>query len=477
MTNIVIFGAGRTYWNKKEFFSRNKGIINIVAFLDNNDEVQGQKIDGIHVYSPSDIKKLNFDAVLILSEKYWQEMENQLLALGVMQDKIWNIFILKQTALRGVKNTYKEQSNRSNTIFKKKILIITTEMYLSGGIMTAVYAAETLQRRGYDVMLAAPDIEEKLLEEIKEKKINITLWPSLPYIYEEDGIWIRDYDVVLVNVFQMMNCACKISRLKPVLWWIHEDRMTDGKDYYIVTKKKFHEIDTSAWMKSINIFCVSHVAKKCFNYYYPDVRTDVLPFGIPDRYDATIQKNHTNIVFAIIARFSERKNQKIIFKTIDMLSETQKREMEIWFIGKMGDIGKKLQEKYEKKYNLKFFDSVSHKKVIELLPQIDCIVCPSVIETMSMSIIEGMMFGKLCITTNTTGIAQYIKNGENGFVVKVNNSAELAECMSWIMENKDKWISLGREARKTYESEFTLEKFGNRLENAINSCIAKQNDI
>lgn len=475
MIDIVIFGIGYAYKNKKEFFSRNKDIINIVAFLDNNDGVQGQKTDGIYVYSPSDIKKLNFDAVLILSEKFSQEMKNQLSALGIAQDKIWDISVLKQTVLRGIKNTYKGKSNNFN--LKKKILIITTEMNTSGGILTAIYAAEALQTREYDVMLAAPDIEEEMLEGIIEKKINITLWPSLPYIYEEDKTWIKDYDVVLVNVFQMMNCTCKIGRWKPLLWWIHEGRMVGEKDLYTRTKEEYSDIDTSEWMKCRNIFCVSDVAKKCFNYYYPDVDTDVLPFGIPDRYCGITQKKYTNTIFAVIARFDMCKNQKIIFKTLDMLSEMQKREIEIWFIGKMGNIGKELQDKYEGKCNVKFFDSVTHEEVIELLTQIDCVVCPSVIETMSMSIIEGMMFGKLCITTNTTGIAHYIENGKNGFIVEVNNSAELAECMSWIINNKDRWFSIGQEARKTYESEFTLEKLGERLESAMISCIAKRNGV
>ena len=475
MIDIVIFGIGYAYKNKKEFFSRNKDIINIVAFLDNNDGVQGQKTDGIYVYSPSDIKKLNFDAVLILSEKFSQEMKNQLSALGIAQDKIWDISVLKQTVLRGIKNTYKGKSNNFN--LKKKILIITTEMNTSGGILTAIYAAEALQTREYDVMLAAPDIEEKLMEEIKEKRISITLWPSLPYIYEEDETWIRDYDTVIVNVFQMMNCACKIGSFKPLFWWIHEDRMTDGNDCYITTKKKFHDIDTSEWMKCRNIFCVSDVAKKCFNYYYPDVDTDVLPFGIPDRYCKIAKKKYTNTIFAVIARFDMRKNQRIIFETLDMLPETQRREMEIWFIGKMGTMGKELWDKYEGKCNVKFFDSVTHEEVMELLTQIDCVICPSIIETMSMSIIEGMMFGKLCITTNTTGIARYIENGKNGFIVEVNNPAELGECMSWIIENKDKWFFIGQEARKTYESEFTLEKFGERLENAMISCIARWNGV
>lgn len=475
MTNIVIFGAGRAYRNKKEFLSRNKDFINIVAFLDNNVTIQGHKIDDICVYNPSDIKKLNFDAVLILSEKFEKEMKNQLSALGIVQEAIWNISTLTQTALKGKKITYKGQNYNNN--LKMKMLIITTEMNFSGGNLTAVYAAEEMQRRGYDVMLAAPDIEEKLLGEIKEKKICITLWASLPYIYEEDEAWISEYDVVLVNVFQMMNCACKVGRIKPLLWWIHEDRMTDEVDLYTRTKEIYCDIDTSEWMKRRNIFCVSDIAKKCFNYYYPDVDADILPFGIPDRYCEGTQKKQTNIIFAIIARFEMRKNQRIIFETVDMLSETQKQVMEIWFIGNMGKMGKELRDKYEGKFNMKFFDSVTHEEVIELLTQIDCVICPSIIETMSMSIIEGMMFGKICITTNTTGVARYIENGKNGFVVEVNNPVELAECMSWIIENKDKWFSIGQEARRTYESKFTLEKFGERLENAMNSCIVKWNDI
>lgn len=92
---------------------------------------------------------------------------------------------------------------------------------------------------------------------------------------------------------------------------------------------------------------------------------------------------------------------------------------------------------------------------------------------MSMSTIEGMMFEKLCIATDMTGIAEYIDDGKNGFVVKANDSNKLAECMSWIINNRRKWEPIRKEARKTFENEFILERFGQRLEEELNNCQEK----
>lgn len=473
MVNVVIFGIGKTYEIRKKIFEENRDRINIVAFLDNNSDFQGKKVDEKVVYEPGKIKEINFDGVVILSKKFEKEMTNQLLAMGVKQNLIWNYNTLAHTALRGKRTCYvgKKDSCKLN---KSKILIVTTYMGFNGGTMVAVHAAQALQNRGFEVMISAPSIDKKLLEEIVQAGISITVWDCLPCIYEEDKAWISYYDIVIVNVFQMMNCAYEISKIRPVMWWIHENRAA-GTNLYQDTKKEFQTIDTSEWMDRVEVLGVSNIAKEAFNYYYSSVIDKVLPFGIPDRYvKNNIQVSHkSKIVFAVMAIFSTLKGQRVLVEAEKKLTQNEKREIEIWFIGPSGKNEQELKVICEEQDNMRFFGRLSHEEVIRILPQIDVLVCPSQIETMSMATIEGMMFKKLCITTDMTGVAEYIENGKNGFVVKVNNSDELAKCMSWIINNREKWSSIQKEARKTFEREFTLEIFGNRLETELNNCKEK----
>lgn len=477
MINIVIFGVGQAYVNRKEFFDNNGEEFKIVAFLDNNPEYQGKNKDGIKVYSPDDIKKIDYDVVVILSNKFKKEITDQLLLLGVKEKIIWNFNTLKSQiklhALKGKRAIYygKREACKSK---KGSILIITTDMVFSGGTLVAIYAAQSLKNMGYDVMLSAPSIDENLLQEIVDGGLDITIWRSLPYVFKEDEDWLLSYDFVIVNVFQMMNCAYEISKLRPVLWWIHEPRSM-GNTYYQDTQKEFYKIDTTEWMNRLEILGVSNIAKEAFNYFYPSVMENKLPFGIPDRYikkDIGVSQNK-KIIFAVTAGFSIFKGQRVLVEAIKKLSYKEKKQIEIWFIGPSGQNQQDLEDICDEKENMRFLGLLSHEEVISNLPQIDVLVCPSLIETMSMSIIEGMMFEKLCITTDMTGVAEYIRDGENGFVVKAGDSDELAERMAWIINNRDKWDPIRKEARKTYEHEFTLEKLGERFDEELKNCKEK----
>lgn len=477
MINIVVFGIGQAYINRKGFFDENNDKVKIVAFLDNNPEYQGEKKDGIGVYSPDDIKKFDYDFVVILSRKFEEEITDQLLILGIKKEVIWNFNTLKWhinlCALKGKRFIHYGKKDVCKSK-KGRILIVTTDMVFSGGILVSIYAAQSLKNMGYDVMLSAPSIDENLLQEVVDEGLDITVWRSLPYVFQEDMEWLCSYDIVIVNVFQMMNCAYEISKIRPVLWWIHEDRSI-WKTFYQDTQKIFYKIDTSEWMNRLEILGVSNIAKEAFNHFYPSMIERVLPFGIPDRYikKDTRKTQNEKIIFAVTAGFSIYKGQRVLVEAIKKLSYEEKNEIEIWFIGPGGQNQQDLEDICDEKENMRFLGLLSHEEVISNLPQVDVLVCPSLIETMSMSIVEGMMFEKLCITTDMTGVAEYIRDGENGFVVKAGDSDELAERMAWIINNRDKWDPIRKEARKTYEHEFTLEKLGERFDEELKNCKEK----
>lgn len=468
MVNIVIFGVGKTYDFHKSFFAENSNRIEIVAFIDNNPDVQGKMLDGIPIYAPEKIKEIDCDGILILSNKFGAEMTEQLLAVAIPRERIWNFTKLKFFVFRGGKTLY-GSARVKHDAGKNKILIITSGMAANGGTLVSVYAAQSLQRKGYEVMLAAPSVTDQFLEEIIKKNLSITVWECLPYVFREDEEWIDYYDVVIVNVFQMMNCAYEISKRKPVLWWIHEN---GSQSFYQDTQKEFRPIDTSEWMKRLEVLGVSKIAQEAFNHFYPNVIDRTLPFGIPDKYLQMDLKNEkkSKIIFAVIAMFNPCKGHRVLVEALKQIDEQDKELFEIWFIGPSGKDEQDLSKLCAGENNVKFLGFLSHDNVMNTLPQIDVLVCPSMIETMSMSTIEGMMFEKLCITTDMTGVAEYIENGKNGFVVKAGSADELAACISWIIHNTEKWDPIRKEARKTYENEFTLEKFGQRLEIELKIC-------
>lgn len=90
---------------------------------------------------------------------------------------------------------------------------------------------------------------------------------------------------------------------------------------------------------------------------------------------------------------------------------------------------------------------------------------------MSLTITEGMMYGKVCITTDATGMADYIRSGENGFVVPTEDAKALARCMVDIIEQPERYADMRVAARRTYEEHFTPEIFAERLTTELEMTI------
>ena len=88
-------------------------------------------------------------------------------------------------------------------------------------------------------------------------------------------------------------------------------------------------------------------------------------------------------------------------------------------------------------------------------------------ETVSMAAIEAMMMGKVCIVSDQTGIAEYIKSGKNGFIFQSENEDELRKIMLWCYQHQDKLEQIGKNARETYERKFSTEIFKNNLQEIL----------
>ena len=81
---LVIFGTGKIYQTFKKKINREDKII---AFLDNDRKKAGKKMDDAYIFLPKDIKSLNFDRIILVSQ-YARQMQKQLLELGCNREQI-----------------------------------------------------------------------------------------------------------------------------------------------------------------------------------------------------------------------------------------------------------------------------------------------------------------------------------------------------------------------------------------------------
>ncbi len=462
----IVFGVGNYYREQKEKLDSFDDI-EIVAFADNNSLLWDKKIDGITVISPNKIQILEYDKVIIMSI-YVCVIYEQLLSMGIVDERIiiWKRFFA-ELVQKERKIVYgKLKGNCLNS----RILIISADLDYNGGTLAAMYAALSLKRKGISVVLAAPKGNRNLIEEIAGDSVPIVEWISLPYIFQADTEWIEQFETVIINTFQMMECAYEISKLRPTIWWIHEPL-----NMYKPAMMRYLSCRSKEQWTRLSSYAVSIVAQGNFNGSFDRNRCEkILPVGIPDMaFSANHEKGKDRkMVFAIIGTIHHLKAQDIFVRAA---SETDEEKAEFWIIGRPLD--KEYYQKIQKlavgENTVKFLGELSREELDRAFGSIDVVVCASHEETLSMTVIEGMMYGKVCITTEHTGIVEYIENGINGFVIPPGDVDALAKKMSWLVENRDKMERLKKAARNTYEKYFTLDILGENLKQALNETTAE----
>lgn len=456
---VIIFGAGNYYQKRKEQL-RSFSNIEIIAFADNNEDLWDKRIDHIIVISPDSLKTQLYDIILIMSI-YSCQIFKQLLSLGVDECKImeWERLCARQR--QGNIKLFCSNRNR-------KVLIISQELNYDGGSLTAIYAARALKKQGTFVVLSVPGGNSGLINEVVCENIPVVTDSALPYIFEMEKKWIEQFDVVIVNLLTMVESACEISHSCPVLWWIHESVLV----YEALIKKSIRLLNDK--FENINIYAVSGIAQNNFNNYVVQAVEKILMLGIPDTADSLkpMVKKDKKMIFAIIGTVHKSKAQDIFLRAA-MDAKEMNEAAEFWIIGKMfdDDYCKNIKEQAGKLESVKVLGEMTREELENLYCDIDVVVCSSHEETLSMTIVEAMMEGKMCITTDHTGIANYIQDGVNGFIVPVNNSKALTEKIEWIILNRHKANEMRQAARKTYEENFTMDIFGKNLETALNETI------
>lgn len=460
---LIVFGTGLFYEKRKREFPADAEIL---VFLDNNRELWGKTLDGKGIVDPENICNYSYDKVLLMS-KSADEMKQQLLMLNVDKNKIttWNQLMCEFA--RGKFQLFCG-SEAQNT--KGRVLILSTPLSYSGAPITAIYAAKSLQMKGWDVVLCAKEGEARFIEEAVNDGLNVVLCPAIPYLGREELFWIKQFDVVLANTFLMMPCACEISHFRPTIWWIHECSAR-FETYFPDTMKEFEEYAHEVMAPYMDVVGVSPVARENFNAYFPDRIRENLSYGIPD--NGTVRKREKRengkVVFAVIGSICRRKGQKEFLEAIKKMEEQVGEPAEFWIIGKGCDneYTREIIAAARQCKAVRMTGELSRGEMKAIYEEIDVIVCPSLEETMSIVVTEGMMYGKVCITTNKTGMADYITDGENGLICEAGDVNDLCRCIKWVLENQTQLESMSAEARRAYEQYFTLERFADRLEEAV----------
>lgn len=463
---IIIYGLGKRYLSQRKIIEEILSQDTIVGYSD-RDASRFSLVDNGICFVPEKILSKEFDYILV-TQIAFQEVKEYLIGMGVPPKKIINIDSLK-IIFRG---KYEFHSVAETSC--KEIMIINANIGFHGGSKVCFFAALALKRRGYSVEVGCGQGSQDAIDLFTNNGIGVVTFKSYPFIGGADVNILRKYDIVICNTFPTIPFVHLASKCVPTVWWIHEGPDNYGLNYYEDNKKQYPRLDDSEWMKRLNVIAVSSVAKNAFNLHYPNIISRCMPYGLPDEKTISRRKNE-KIVFSVIGYVCQLKAQSIFIEAAKRLLRENTNSLEFLIVGDCPDneYMEMLKKSVGGNSEIIFTGVKDSQGMLDIYSETDVVVCSSLIETMSLTVTEGMMNSKICITTDATGIAEYIEDGINGFICKAGDVESLTEKMQYVVDHFDELDDMRKNARKTYEKNFTLDILGDSLESEINVTIEK----
>lgn len=134
-------------------------------------------------------------------------------------------------------------------------------------------------------------------------------------------------------------------------------------------------------------------------------------------------------------------NRKGIFDLIDSIKKYKDRfkgSIKL-FIGGDGEIKKLKKKIIESKLEdeVTYLGWVKGDEKQELLEKCDIIILPTYFEGLSITLLEGMSFGKALISTNTVGVNTLLVNNKNGIKIEPGDIDSMADAIQYYIDNKN----------------------------------------
>ena len=99
----------------------------------------------------------------------------------------------------------------------------------------------------------------------------------------------------------------------------------------------------------------------------------------------------------------------------------------------------------------------------EILSLFDIFVLPSLDEGLGRSMVEAMAAGKPVVASRVGGIPEAVEDGKTGILVPPRDAHALADALSFMLDNPEKALEMGRRGRERAEKLFDEERMADSI--------------
>ncbi|MDD5318381.1 MAG: glycosyltransferase family 4 protein [Candidatus Pacebacteria bacterium] len=286
---------------------------------------------------------------------------------------------------------------------------------------------------------------------------------------EEILNWVKRQNISVINchTFYLADLAIYISKKlhKPLVFTLHGVFV----DHY---GEKYGKLLKKIWSKSDLVITVSSgYSKKLRTYLGKKTAPMVIKNGIELESIDHLNKSKKfyrkknklpvdKFIVIVPARLTYLKGLDYLMKAFDGFSDKDILVLVCSPKGRKSGTEDTYQNNLKgiikNSLSLIEFRNVAHPSILEYYKSADVVLLSSLIEGISISLLEAMACSRTVVATDVGGNPEIIKNNRNGYLIKPKNPKAIIEIIKKLKRHNN--ISMGRNARKTIERHFLSSK-------------------
>jgi GT2 family glycosyltransferase len=353
----------------------------------------------------------------------------------------------------------------------RDLLFVSHDLSLSGAPMMLFHAARWCQQNGIFVLVMALK-DGPLREKLEAEAIPLIIDPLIATGHNSFAKFARNFDLIVANT---IRSAAAVNAMQntgiPVAWWIHEPGSVGG--HYLREDTKLR----AALPMAAIVFAPSERTAAfyrpftdrpvvCLRNAIPDVAQEDQALGTSELYP---------LRFLMLGSIEPRKGQDVFVQAIAALPLELQQAGEFHMLGRIMDpkFGARIAAAAGPLKNVSIDGPRNHQEALEAVRGIDVLVCSSRDEAMPVTILEALSLGKAIISTNVGGIGEILTEGHEALLVRPEDPEALAVAMQRLLEDPELARKLGRNARATFEKNFTMDRFGADFRKLVADVVAQ----
>jgi len=306
------------------------------------------------------------------------------------------------------------------------------------------------------------DITYSLYDKITASKLNecdlFFGWPQMSLncfkkVKKIGGVTILDYPIPHITTWQQL--LLEESRIQKI-------KQPHSLFTAYTHKRMLKEIEETDFISVPSSF----VKNSFLENGVPESKLLFNSYGIDnDKFHPFSEKPaHEKFTIIFVGSVELRKGVHYLLKSFN---ELQLKNCELKLVGNIHHDFKPYCDLYKSNNQIKWLGGQSKDKTAEEMRKADIMVMPSLLEGLSLTILECMASGTPVISSENAGGLDLIEDGKNGFIFPIRNTDKLKEKIEWCYHNRDKLSEMGKICRNIITETYSTDEYGKRSVNNI----------